>query len=231
MSTLIMDSFSFIKFYSEGGFFMHPLLMIMVIATTFCIKQYLNLNYNFTVREKFFSKIKILIKDGRVHEAYQCTLTTSHPLSKVLAAILYNSNKGKDVIESATKIEVQKVLPYIKSEINHIAISAKMAMIVGAAGFIQGAISSFVAYYLASGPDKMNVFMLGMALACHPLLFGLLISIPNFILDTYFNNKAETILNKYNDVISEVTHLIIFKPQFEVVNEDLSDTEYRRYGT
>ena len=226
-----MGGFSIMQFYWDGGLFMHPILAVMVISSVFCVKQYLNLSFNFTVNAKFFGKIKTLVKDGRIQEAYQSCLTTSHPLSKVLAAILYNSNKGKDAIESASNIEIQKVLPYIQSGTNYINMCANIATLLGLLGTIQGLIQSFTSLNGASGAEKSAILAQGISTAMNTTAFGLVVAIPCVILYTYLTNKEESILKKYDETISEVTHLVVFKPHAETVNEDPNHKEYRRYGT
>lgn len=226
-----MEGFSVMDFYWSGGVFMHPILLVMIISSGLVIKQYLNLSYNFTINNKFFGKIKTLVKDGRIQEAYQSCLTTSHPLSKVLAAVLYNSNKGKDAIESASGIEIQKVLPYIQSGTNYINMCANIATLLGLLGTIQGLIQSFTSLNGASGAEKSAILAQGISTAMNTTAFGLVVAIPCVILYTFLTNKEESILKKYDEVISEVTHLVVFKPHSEVVNEDPQDKGYRRYGT
>jgi biopolymer transport protein ExbB len=155
----------------------------------------------------------------------------SHPLSKVLAAILYNSNKGKDAIESASSIEIQKVLPYIQNGTNYINMCANIATLLGLLGTIQGLIESFTSLNGVSGAEKSAILAQGISTAMNTTAFGLVVAIPCVIFYTILTNKEESILKKYDETISEVTHLVVFKPHAETVNEDPNSKEYRRYGT
>lgn len=220
-----------IKFYVQGGLFMHFILVAMVVGTALCIRQYLNLSLNFTVNVKFFSKVKTLIKDGRLQDAYQVCLTTSHPLSKVLAAILYNANKGPEAIDSAANIEIQKSLPDIQAGTVYINMMANVATLLGLLGTVQGLIQSFMSLQAASEAEKSFIFAQGISTAMNTTAFGLVVAIPCIIIYTYLTSKEDAIMRKYEEVISEVTHLVVFKPHLETVNEEKEGDDFKRYGT
>ena len=228
-----MDLSWVLTFYVDGGVFMHFILAVSIFATVVVIKQYLNLNFNFTVNTKFFSKVKTLVKDNRVQEAYHHCLTTSHPLSKVLASILYNSNKGPEAIESASNIEVQKVLPYFQAGTNYISMCANVATLLGLLGTIQGLIQSFTSLAGASATEKAEILAKGISTAMNTTAMGLVVAIPCIMIYTWLTNKEDSILKKYDEVISEITHLVVFRPNSETVNQDPNNgkQEYRRYGT
>lgn len=226
-----MSDFNILKFYLDGGIFMHAIMAILILSTALIFRQFLNLKYNFTVNEEFFFKVKALVKDGRVQEAYKICLTTSHPLSKVLSAILYNSNKEKEEIESASGIEIQKVLPEIQHSTSYINMCANIATLFGLLGTIQGLIMSFGSMGSTSGIEKSVYLSLGISTAMNTTAFGLFVAIPCLIFYTYLTNKEEFVLKKYDEIVSEVTHLVVYKNHGEVVNEDPEEKGYRRYGT
>ncbi|MDH4466788.1 MAG: MotA/TolQ/ExbB proton channel family protein [Bacteriovoracaceae bacterium] len=228
-----MDLSSNLKFLLSGGVIMISILVVSVFATAIAIKQYLNLNFNFTINAKFFSKIKALVKDNRLQEAYQHCLTTTHPLSKVLAAILYNSNKSAEAVKSASHIEVQKFIPHLQSGTNYISLSAKVAGLLGLLGTLQGLmpiIPSLVGLNVA-GQSGMLIKELSTSLNITSM--GIMVAIPCMVLSTWLTNKENSILRKYEEIISEITHLVVFRPIKEIVNQDLNEEKqyYRRYGT
>ncbi len=208
-----MNELSLLKYYLAGGMLMHPIFLLMVVSTAWSLKQYLNLTYNYTLNENFFNKIKFLVKDGRVHEAYQHCLSTSHPVSKIFAAILYNSNRNKDIIESALKIETLKVLPHIKKGTRNIYQCVKMALLLGAIGI----------FHTMGGTES--------GVGLHAGVFSLFVALQCMVFYTYLSHREKNIYNRYQEIISEVAHLVIFKQYAEIVNEDSQGATYRRYGT
>jgi len=212
---------------------MHLILILLFLATVLVVRQFLNLKYNFTINTKFFGKVKTLIKDGRTQEAYQQCLTTSHPLSKVLASILYNSNRGSEAITSASNIEIQKVLPYIKGSTSYVQLCGHVSMLLGLLGTIQGLIQGLTVLNTLVQNEKEQILSTALSTALNTSAFGFVVAIPCIILFTVISNREDSILKKYDEIIAEVTHLILFKPQLETVNEDPDNPqkEYRKYGT
>lgn len=226
-----MIELSLIKYYLTGGILMHPIFIIMVVSTAWTIKQYLNLSYNFTLNENFFNKIKFLVKDGRVHEAYQHCLTTSHPVSKIFAAILYNSNRNKDVIESALIIEKQKVLPYIKNGSKNIYRSAQLVLLLGAIGVFQALAHSFASMPLSNIAEQVFYMTRGISSGMYVGIFSCFVAFQCLVFYSYLSQKEKKIFMRYQEIISEVAHLVIYKQYSEIVNDNTTSNEYRRYGT
>lgn len=232
-----MGEMNLIKYYFNGGFLMHPIFLLMVVSTAWSIKQYLNLTYNFTLNEKFFTKIKMLVKEGRVHEAYQHCLSTSHPVSKIFAAILYDSNRNKNIIESALKIEAQKVLSQLQGSTHTIYQSAKMVLLLGAMGLFHAmaltlsSVSSLTANVKVDIVEQFNFIAQGISSGMYVSVFSLFVAFQCMAFHSYLNHKEKRIYNRYQEVISEIAHLVIFKQYTEIVNERSQGNEYRRYGT
>ncbi len=221
----------FIDFLTSGGIqFMLPIFGLLVVASTLIVERYLTLTYNFDVRNRFFARIRSMVKDGKVQEAYQACLTTSHPLSKVLAAVLYNSNNSPEAIDSAASIEIQKVLPGIQARTTYINTIGNVATLVGLLGTIVGLIQSFASLTGLSAAEKSAALTAGISTAMNTTAFGLVVAIPCIICFSYLSTKEESIIKKYDEIISEITHLVVHKPhQKAVVNESTEFREFKEF--
>ena len=209
--------------------FMWTIALLLVIAGALGIERSVALFMNYHVKNKFFSKVKSMVKDGRIREAYNSCLTTSHPLSKVIAAVLYNANKGQGAIESASDIEIQKVLPGIQARTSYINMIGNVSTLIGLLGTIFGLVKSFSSLGAASGADKAAMLASGISQAMNTTAFGLIVAIPCIIMYTVLSSKEDRILKKYDEVVSEMTHLVVHKPHSETVNSETQFKEFKEF--
>ncbi len=209
--------------------FMWAIALLLIIAGALGIERGVALFMNYHVKNKFFSKVKSMVKDGRIREAYNSCLTTSHPLSKVIAAVLYNANKGQGAIESASDIEIQKVLPGIQARTSYINMIGNVSTLIGLLGTIFGLVKSFSSLGAASGADKAAMLASGISQAMNTTAFGLIVAIPCIIMYTVLSSKEDRILKKYDEVVSEMTHLVVHKPHSETVNSETQFKEFKEF--
>ncbi len=202
---------------------------LLVAAVAFGIERFIALFMNYHVKNQFFAKVKAMVKDGRIREAYNACLTTSHPLAKVIAAVLYNANKSQDAIESASDIEIQKVLPGIQARTSYINMIGNVSTLIGLLGTIAGLVQSFSSLGAASGADKAALLAAGISTAMNTTAFGLIVAIPCIIMYTILSSKEDRILKKYDEVVSELTHLVVHKPHAETVNSETQFQEYKDF--
>jgi biopolymer transport protein ExbB len=223
------------EFMVKGGLeWMLPIAFLLVLACTLILERSMALFLNYDIKGtsmKFFSRVKSLVKDGRIQDAYQQCLTTSHPLSKVLAAILYNSNNTPDAIDAAASIEIQKVLPGIQKRTSFINMMGNVSTLLGLLGTISGLIASFSSLTTAaSAAEKTKLLTEGIAVAMNTTAFGLVVAIPCIIFYSYLTSKEDSIVKKYDEIISEVTYLVVHKPhQKSVVNESTEFREFKEF--
>ncbi len=165
--------------FADG--YMIAITCLLVAAVAFGIERFVALFMNYHVKNKFFARVKSMVKDGRLREAYNACLTTSHPLAKVIAAVLYNANKSQDAIESASDIEFQKVLPGIQARTNYINMIGNVSTLIGLLGTIAGLVQSFSSLGAASGADKAALLAAGISTAMNTTAFGLRNSMYHYV--------------------------------------------------
>lgn len=220
---------SIISFITEGGLFMYVIVVMLVVAVALMLERFVALYFNYHVKNSFFKRIRAMVKDGRIREAYNRCLSTSHPLAKVIAAVLYNAKSSQDVIESAGDIEVQKVLPGIQARTSYINMIGNVATLVGLLGTIQGLVLSFQSLDGASGAEKASLLAKGISTAMNTTAFGLIVAIPCIIGYTILSQMEDRILKKYDEIISETIHMLVHKPQDEAVNTDTQFKEFKEF--
>jgi len=197
-----------IEFIQDGGPFMYVILGLSVIAAAMILERFFVLNLVYPRRQNFFAKVIKKVRTNGLSSAFKMCRTTSHPLAEVVSEILKNHNQGPEAIESAANIVIQKIIPKIQRRTTYIQMMGNVSTLVGLLGTIQGLIVSFTSLAGADAASKAEILAKGISTAMNTTAFGLVVAIPCIICFTILTNKENTILQFYDETISEVIHIL-----------------------
>ncbi len=186
-----------IALYLKGGFFMHPILLVSILALAlFCERaSYLFFRLRLdtdTVYRKITLSLEKLNYRGALEE---CSRIEKHPLGRILKAGLLRSDRRDKEIERAMEEEIVREIPKIKGRTNLFSLFANIATLIGLLGAIHGLISAFEGVAHASDSMKQEILASGISVAMLTTAFGLLIAIPCLIGFYIINNKGEAIID------------------------------------
>jgi biopolymer transport protein ExbB len=188
-----------LSLYAKGGFFMHPILLVSILALAlFCERaSYLF----FTLRldtDTVFQKIMLSLEKYNFRVAIEeCTRIENHPLGRILKAGLLKSDKRDKEIERAMEEKLIKEIPKIKGKTNLFSLFANIATLIGLLGAIHGLITAFEGVAHASDSMKQEILASGISVAMLTTAFGLLIAIPCLIGFYIINNKGESVIDEF----------------------------------
>jgi biopolymer transport protein ExbB len=187
-----------LSLYIKGGFFMHPILLVSIIAfALFCERaSYLFLRLRLDT-DQAFQKIVLSLEKYNFRAAIEeCTRIEKHPLGRILKAGLMKSDKRDKEIERAMEEEIIREIPRIKSKTNLFSLFANIATLIGLLGAIHGLITAFEGVAHASDSMKQEILASGISVAMLTTAFGLLIAIPCLIGFYIINNKGESVIDE-----------------------------------
>ena len=151
------------------------------------------------------------MKSGDVRTALSLCHKTSHPLARILVPILNNPKQSREAMESAISVEVKKVAPNIQKRTGYLQMIGHVATLVGLLGTIQGLIISFSSLSGVSAAAKAELLATGISTAMNTTAFGLIVAIPCLVCFAALANKETRILQKYEEVIGEVLHALLYE--------------------
>jgi biopolymer transport protein ExbB/TolQ len=187
-----------LSLYVKGGFFMHPILLVSIIAfALFCERaSYLFLRLRLDT-DQVFQKIVLSLEKYNFRAAIEeCTRIEKHPLGRILKAGLIKSDKRDKEIERAMEEELIREIPRIKGKTNLFSLFANIATLIGLLGAIHGLITAFEGVAHASDSMKQEILASGISVAMLTTAFGLLIAIPCLIGFYIINNKGESLIDE-----------------------------------
>ncbi len=186
-----------LSLYVKGGFFMHPILLVSILALAlFCERaSYLFFSLRLDT-DTVFKKIMLSLEKYNFRVAIEeCTRIENHPLGRILKAGLLKSDKRDKEIERAMEEKLIKEIPKIKGKTNLFSLFANIATLIGLLGAIHGLITAFEGVAHASDSMKQEILASGISVAMLTTAFGLLIAIPCLVGFYVINNKGESVID------------------------------------
>lgn len=186
-----------LSLYVKGGFFMHPILFVSIIALAlFCERaSYLFFRLRLDT-DQVFQKIVLSLEKYNFRAALEeCARIENHPMGKILKAGIMKSDKRDKEIERAMEEEIIREIPRIKGKTNLFSLFANIATLIGLLGAIHGLITAFEGVAHASDSMKQEILASGISVAMLTTAFGLLVAIPCLIGFYIINNKGESVID------------------------------------
>ncbi len=210
--------------YQEGGFGMHPILLLG-IACTYLVGErvhqlYFKMNLN---KEHFFKSLTTYLLKGDLEGMLLVCDQNPAPLSKVIKACLIKLiNRGTDSeIQAALDEGAMIETPKIEKGIGFLAVFGNVATLVGLLGTISGLIISFAAVANADAATKAAKLTAGIAEAMHCTAFGLIVAVPAVLAYAFLHNRAQTLIEDINEIsIRTLNFIIANRERFGVGSEE-----------
>ena len=186
------------KFYSEGGFWMHPILAMSVIGLGVMLERFIFLYFKYNINAAaFMAQIQKLVMANNIDRAIKlCNAEPNAALPRVLKSGLTRANRGEVEIENAINESQLEVNPNLTKRTPYLAMLANVATLTGLLGTIQGLIQAFEAVDNANAAAKSEMLAAGIAVAMFTTMMGLMVAIPTLILASIIQNKTTKILDE-----------------------------------
>ncbi len=193
-------SFDLIHYFTQGGFFMYPILGVSIFGTIIFTERLLAYRIRFRVDgRRLFNEVKKYLQAKDFRRAVEtCRQYPTSPLAQVLSAGLTNAARPIDEIDTAMEAEALYQLPQITARVNYLAGLSNLATLLGLLGTISGLIASFAAVggvhdFQAARESELAS---GIAVAMTCTAFGLITAIPMLLMHQFINNQATYLVDE-----------------------------------
>ncbi len=207
-----------LDFLNEGGAAMWVILAFSVIAIAIMLERFYVLHFSYAHRANFFNAVIRHVKKRDFSTAQVLCHGTAHPLAKILAVVLSGNFQTKEALESALAISTQKIIPNIQKRTHLLQMLGSTSTLIGLLGTIQGLIISFTSLAGANAAAKAELLAKGISTAMNTTAFGLIVAILCIVGHTILSNLESGILQKYDETISEVVHVILHGNKVQAPN-------------
>jgi biopolymer transport protein ExbB len=195
---VFMDSFNgFIKFFQEGGFYMYPIAIALLVGAVITIERWVFLTMAKNANRSAFDRILPLLRKKDYGAVVELARVSNAPIGRIIAAGLarMQQTSSRDEIEYAMEEGVMEAVPRLEKRTNYIAILANIATLLGLLGTIMGLIDAFSAVAKAAPAEKAAMLSASISVAMNTTAFGLVTAIPLLLCHAALVSKTTEIID------------------------------------
>lgn len=186
-----------IAFFQNGGVFMWPIGLVLLIGLVISLERFLFLSYAKASNKRAFNRILPLLKKKNYKDIVNFGQSSRAPIARVIAAGVAKMTQSprRDDIELAMEEGVLEALPRLERRTPYLATLANIATLLGLLGTIIGLIAAFEAVADADPAEKASQLSSSISIAMNTTAFGLIAAIPLLFMHAILQNKATDIID------------------------------------
>jgi len=193
-----MDFFySIAGFFSSGGLFMFPILLVFAVGLGIAIERYVTLTMVTNKNQLVWDKVQPMLTNGEFDEARKLTSEDESTISQVLnmGLSLQGAVRRREDIEIAMEESMMEIVPRLEKRTPYVALASSIATLLGLLGTIMGLIQAFTAVANANPAEKADLLSASISVAMNTTAFGLMVAIPLLIIHAILTSKTGDIVD------------------------------------
>ena len=202
--------YSIVGFFSTGGLFMYPILIVFAIGLAIAIERYITLTLITNKNQSVWDAIQPLLTRGDFDKAREMTDKDDSTISQVLSMGLARQGavRRRDDIEIAMEESMMEIVPQLEKRTPYVALGANVATLLGLLGTIMGLIQAFTAVANANPAEKADLLSASISVAMNTTAFGLMVAIPLLVVHTILTSKTGQIVDSLEMATVKVLNVL-----------------------
>ena len=189
--------YSIVEFFTTGGPFMVPILLVFAIGVAISFERYITLTIVTRRNRRIWDQVKPLLDKGSFDEAREMTAEDDSTISQVLGMglSLQGAVHRRDDIEIAMEESMMEIVPRLEKRTPYVALASSIATLLGLLGTIMGLIQAFTAVANANPAEKADLLSASISVAMNTTAFGLMVAIPLLVIHAILTSKTGDIID------------------------------------
>ena len=189
--------YSIVSFFSTGGVFMYPILLVFAIGVAIAVERFITLTLVTNENQTVWNKIQPLLLEGDFEQARHLTDENQSTISKVLSMGLARQGavRRREDIEIAMEESMMEIIPQLEKRTPYVALASNVATLLGLLGTIMGLIQAFTAVANANPAEKADLLSASISVAMNTTAFGLMVAIPLLVTHVVLTSKTGQIVD------------------------------------
>lgn len=186
-----------LRFFQEGGPFMIPLLIVMVIGLAIAFERWRYLKRAKAENRQLWSQLLPLLNQGDYPAAEKLAADSETAIGRVLGYGLSRSKTASNRadVEMAMEESLMEVTPLLERRTHYLATFANIATLMGLLGTIIGLIQGFTAVANVNPAEKADLLSASISVAMNTTAFGLMVAIPLLLLHAVLTSTANELID------------------------------------
>ncbi len=193
-----MDFFySIINFFSTGGVFMYPILIVFAVGLAIAAERYITLTIVTRKNQVVWDQVQPVLAEGDFEKAREMTSEDESTIAQVLnmGLSLQGAVRRREDIEIAMEESMMEIVPRLEKRTPYVALASSVATLLGLLGTIMGLIQAFTAVANANPAEKADLLSASISVAMNTTAFGLMVAIPLLIIHAILTSKTGDIVD------------------------------------
>ena len=182
-----------VKFFTAGGAFMFPILLVVAIATAITIERYVTLAKMSARNRRTWSRVEPALTSGDFDKARELTSKDDSPIARVLSMglALQGAVRRRDDVEKVLQESMMEIVPQLEKRTHYLATAANVATLLGLLGTVAGLIHAFAAVATVNPAEKANLLSASISEAMNCTAFGLMTAVPILVVHAFLQSKTQ----------------------------------------
>ena len=182
-----------VKFFTAGGAYMFPILLVGAVAIAITIERYITLAMMGARNRRTWSQVEPALTSGDFDKARELTSKDDSPMARVLnmGLALQGAVRRRDDVEKAIQESMMEIVPQLEKRTHYLATAANVATLLGLLGTVSGLIHSFAAVATVNPAEKANLLSASISEAMNCTAFGLMTAVPILVVHAFLQSKTQ----------------------------------------
>ena len=199
---------SLIQLYNDGGGFMHPILLLLILGLAISIERVITLTRASVNNQKFIAKIKESLSDGGIAAATEVCSNTRGPVASIFHAGLLRVDRGIEHVEKAVMNAGSIEMAFLEKNLIWLSTVIAVAPMLGFMGTVWGMIIAF--QDIAAANDISPAIVAGgISTALLTTLLGLIVATIIQLLHNYFISRIDKLIVDMEESSTELVDTLI----------------------
>lgn len=203
---------SLIRFFQDGGLFMYPIAIVLVIGLAITLERFISLSSAKRRNRAAFEELLPVLQKRDFKLALNMANDNNSDIANIFAAGIMRipSSTRREDIEYAMEEGLMETLPRLEKRTQYVATLANISTLLGLLGTIIGLIAAFSAVANADPADKAALLSQSISVAMNTTAFGLVAAIPLLLSHVLLQTRTNEIVDslemagvKFLNIITE----------------------------
>jgi len=203
-----------IRFFQEGGFFMYPISLVLLVGVIIAVERYTYLTLAKRTNRSVFEKLYSMIRGKDMNGALKFAADSNSAMGMMVGAGLQRlaRKQSREEIEYAMEEGLLETMPRLEKRTQYLATLANVSTLLGLLGTIIGLIAAFTAVASADPAEKASLLSQSISVAMNTTAFGLIAAIPLLLIHSVLQTKTNEIVDSFEMAGVKVMNLISERP-------------------
>ena len=181
-----------VKFFTAGGAFMFPILLVGAVAIAITIERNITLAKMGARNRRTWSKVESVLTSGEFDKARELMSKDDSSLARLLSMglALEGAVRRRDDVEKAMQEGMMEVVPQLEKRTHYLATAANVATLLGLLGTVSGLIHAFAAVATVNPAEKANLLAASISEAMNCTALGLVTAVPILVVHAFLQAKT-----------------------------------------